>query len=246
MLGFLKSADVVGQYSVAARLAYVLLTVPGVIGTAFFPLMSQLKDDKQRLHGVVKKGTNAILIISLPLMFGGFLLGDRMITTFFGEGYLPAIAVFQILSIMYLYLFPIVFWDIFLLSVNLQLKDFQYTSIATALNVVLNFLLIPKFSLYGAALATASSQFINFFLTHSLVRRYFGKTVLDWSAILRYMIASGVMCAVIALFIPFYTTSYIVIPTAISAYVVMLYILKDPLFLSFLSAMKRKSREFIE
>jgi O-antigen/teichoic acid export membrane protein len=93
----------------------------------------------------------------------------------FGQKYIPSIQPLKLLSLILLFLPLTNLFDNFLFSINKQWQDFSITLFCAILNVALNFLLIPQYSIFGAIYATLISQFINLILTSLLSYRYFSR-----------------------------------------------------------------------
>jgi O-antigen/teichoic acid export membrane protein len=75
--------------------------------------------------------------------------------------YLSAIPIINVLSWILFFIFPSVWLDYVLVAFNKQKQDFGITLLSAILNVFLNFLLIPRFGILGAAYASIFSQGCN-------------------------------------------------------------------------------------
>jgi len=115
-----------------------------------------------------------MIILALPIMVGGFILAPRVIYALYPASFSPAILTFQILmlSIFFLYISR-PFGDLIVVS-NQQRKFLLISVIGAVINIILNFVLIPKYSLYGAALATVIAALI-VFLFYIMAVKIFSK-----------------------------------------------------------------------
>lgn len=252
MLGLLKTAAVVGIYSAAIKIVYVLSVIPGIIVGAIFPLISRFHQDEKVLLKIIREGNSALLLLALPLTLGGFLIGGRLIHFFLGSQYLASVLIFKVLIFLVPLIFLVSLWDSFLLAVNLQIKDFEYTAVAAALNVILNFILIPEFFGLGAAVAILISQFVNFVLTYRLTRAYFKKTfkqsgqtqvytgLIDFKLLAKYIFATLVMTVFVFTLTLTRISSFVIIFLAIFIYFGALLLTREEFSLSFVSLVKRK------
>ncbi len=161
MLGLWKSPEDIGIYSAAQRFYQFVLIVPSMIGTATLPLMSRLANtDNEKFKNILEKTLYVFMIICIPITFGGLILANQIIPLVFGPEYLEAIPVLQILMLMLLVSFPIILLINAIFVYNKQSKLVFINILGVLANVFLNFLLIPKFGVTGAAIATLISSTI--------------------------------------------------------------------------------------
>jgi len=174
ILGKLKGVEEVGYYSVATRIILILTTFPSLFLASLLPQLAQSVSNKERLKNIFKKSIPFILLIS-ALFFIFVLIFADFLTLFFGKKYVPSIQPLKILSLILLFIPLTNLFDNFLFSINKQWQDFFITLFCALLNVALNFLLIPQYSIFGAIYATLISQFVNLILTSLLSYRYFSR-----------------------------------------------------------------------
>jgi O-antigen/teichoic acid export membrane protein len=174
ILGKLKGIETVGYYSIATRIILILTTFPSLFLASLFPQLALSVIDKERLKNIFKKSIPFILLMSF-LLFAFILIFADFLPLLFGQKYILSIQPLKLLSLILL-LIPLTnLFDNFLFSINKQWQDFFITLFCAILNVVLNFLLIPQYSIFGAIYATLISQFVNLILTSLLSYRYFVK-----------------------------------------------------------------------
>jgi len=159
MIGIFKTVADVGFYNAAAPLAFLLIISVELFGQMFFPLVT--KEYARGNLGLVKQLSQQVgkwvYLISLPLFVLFIIFPGAFIKLFFGEEYLVAINVLRYLSI------GAMFTSIFAISKMLVLMKgksdiiFKYTLIILVLNIILNLLLIPRYGIDGAAIATMIS-----------------------------------------------------------------------------------------
>ncbi|MBT9312470.1 flippase [Leptothoe kymatousa] len=158
MLGIFSTSTEVGLYSISARLASLVALSLMSVNSVLSPKIAKLNVENKtsEMQAVVSENTRFILFISLSIsaiivIFSGFILNV------FGNGFSEAGSALKILVLGRLI-------DAFFGPVGLILamtnneKDIAVSGvISTALNVILNFMLIQKYGAVGAALATFSS-----------------------------------------------------------------------------------------
>lgn len=159
MLGIWKTPEDIGMYSVAQRFYQFILIIPSMIASAILPLMSRLaNNDNDKFRIVLEKTILVFMIIGIPIAFGGLVLADQIMPLVFGPIYINAIPVLQIFMIMLLTSFPLILLINTTLVYNEQKKLVLANIFGVLMNVILNYLLIPKFGITGAALATLVSS----------------------------------------------------------------------------------------
>jgi len=77
-----------------------------VLSRVAFPLFSQVNDDKERLCRGARMSVRSIMLITSPIMFGLAVLSEPFIREVFGEQWLPAVPILQVLCVSGL-LFPL-------------------------------------------------------------------------------------------------------------------------------------------
>jgi O-antigen/teichoic acid export membrane protein len=172
ILGKLKGVDIVGYYSIATRIILILVTFPSLFLASLFPQLALSIIDKERLKNIFKKSIPFILLISF-LLFVFVLIFADFLPLVFGQKYISSVQPLKLLSLILLFLPLTNLFDNFLFSIKKQWQDFFITLFCAILNVALNFLLIPQYSIFGAIYATLISQFVNLILTSLLSYRYF-------------------------------------------------------------------------
>lgn len=163
----------VGIYSAAVRLSESFHFLPMMIAASLFPAIVKSKQQgkeifKQRMQRLYTLMFWLAFAIILPLTF----LSDRLIVTIFGEPYQAA---GQVL-LVHVWASIFVFWGVasskWFLVENLQLIALANVVCGVAVNLFLNYKLIPVYGGVGAAVATlisyaVASYFMNFIFAKS-------------------------------------------------------------------------------
>ena len=103
-----------------------------------------------------------MLILGFPIGVGMTLLADKIVLLIFGVEYIPSVIVLQILSWTIVLIFARTAFERVLESANRQLIVTEVFGCCALLNVILNIILIPKYSYIGAAVATLTTDFAVF------------------------------------------------------------------------------------
>ena len=155
IMGFLDQIVEVGWYSAAYKIAGALIIPSSLIGASFFPVLSKLfQESKEKFQETFKFYIKLMIILAVFITIIGLVFSSYFVNIFYGEVFSPAVLALQILIIMvglnYIYS-P---FYLVLIATNNQKKIFLISFIGAIINIILNIILIPYYSLYGAAIAT--------------------------------------------------------------------------------------------
>ena len=163
MLGHFKTSVEVGVYSAVGRVAILVLLPLTSFNSIFAPMISELygKGELSKLEDLFKTTTKWIFILSFPV-FLLFILLSEPIMGIFGQGFTAGAAALIILGTGELINAGVGSVG-YMLMMTGRAKVVLFNSLVfLSLNVILNYLLIPKYSIIGAAIATGSSiAFVN-------------------------------------------------------------------------------------
>lgn len=223
MLGKMKGEEVAGWYGVSYHLFFAIIVLAGAFLSAVFPVMSRFfKESHQMLKEVYKKSFKVIIGTGLPLSVGCALLAPRIIIFLFGPQYQHSIVAFRIFSFLIIFSYLNGLAGYFLTSVNRQALTAKILALTAGINVLLNFILIPRYSYIGAACATVVSEilfFVIFFIFLPQDFKYFP---------VRAIIKSALACTAMGITIVLLknTNLALVVAAAVVVYFIFLWIVK--------------------
>lgn len=159
MIGILRSVREVGLYNAAVPISLLITISIDLFRQLFLPLVTKeySKNEIGNVRELSKQIGKWVYMVSLPVFILLYLYPDFFIELLFGAEFVVAAGSLRILAIgaMFVSLFEV---SKELLSMEgksgLILKD---TLAVFIINVVLNLVLIPKFGINGAAIATTTS-----------------------------------------------------------------------------------------
>lgn len=186
MVGWMRGAEEVGYYSAAQKLLQLLYVLPGLFASSMFPLLARLvtvSSSQARL--LLERTISLSILIAIPIALVGIILGKPIIGLLFGAEYLPAVRTFQILMVTVLFTYPSILIGNAIFAYDLQRYFVRFVLLATFGNIGFNFLLIPRFGIQGAAMATLLTQIIVDTLMWWEMRKQSGVRILP--QILSYM-----------------------------------------------------------
>lgn len=159
MLGIMGKDQEVGWYNAAYKPIFFILILGSILSNCAFPIISRLyKESLIRLKEFLNNFARLMTFIALPLAFGGTALALPIINLIYGQEYLKGVLAFQILIWTAAVIYISIVYAPSLQACNRQKVYLFGVGVGAFINIILNFLLIPKFSLYGAAVATLLTE----------------------------------------------------------------------------------------
>jgi O-antigen/teichoic acid export membrane protein len=159
ILSQIRSYTEVGLYNAAFKIYNGLFLLPSIISTVLFPRLSKAHvGDSQEQKSLLVRGLLSLLLISIPLSIGGIFLADKIIWIAFGQEFIGATAVMQILFAVSVLSFQIWLLRVFLLSINMQRALMIINFLGLCMRIFLDLLLIPRYGICGAAIAAGVSE----------------------------------------------------------------------------------------
>ncbi len=188
--------EAVANYSIPYQLAlYVVTVLFTPVRQMFFPYIFSIYETKgvEETGKTISRAMEYLLILTIPAAFGLFAVGPDLITLLASEKYT---AFAYLLPPLILGLFTYGVHNAILGSIPLLFKKTGLVSLLTCaagvLNLLLNFLFIPFWGLWGAALAIVFPYLFMcvgiYWMTRSHIR-----IAIDWIIILKAVLFSFLM-----------------------------------------------------
>lgn len=203
LLGFMKDALAVGFFAAATKLMTMVLRLPSVLGSVMMPRMSNLiaENKEEEFRQYAQKSYDFTLAICLPLTVGLIFTAPYIIRTLCGVEFLPATLCSQVIA-------PIVLMvgisNVFGMQVLYPIGKINIVILCSLIgaitDVILNILLIPRFSYDGTAVAYLGAEIATTVSMYFIARRIMGINCVRRTHI-PYYIGSIVM-AVLLLLVP--------------------------------------------
>ena len=246
-LGTISQRDL-AYYIRSKTLLGVGTNVVNSLITVFIPRTAYLAENNyEEYKTIVQKSINYIYLLGLPCFIGLMFLAKEATLLLGGQEFLPAMYSLQVISIITL-VTCIGAWQVqqILLPHKQEKLAFNIQFMSAILSVVLNIILIPKFSYMGAAIAWVITETF-LVIVEGIFIKVKIKTIdikyLNHSFI-KYTVATGVMAISLA-FIKLLISNYIIVILAsliISpvVYFGIIMVLKDEIVMQVLVQLKSK------
>ena len=154
----------VGLYQVAFKIIFALQFLPLAFTASLYPALSAYwQTNREQLAVSFERAMNYLIIISLPIVAGIFILADKIVLLFTAE-YLDAVWPLRIsiISLFFIFLnFPI---GSLLNACDAQRRNTFNMAIVTVASIALNLVLIPLWQALGASWTVLLTNFLMFIL----------------------------------------------------------------------------------
>jgi O-antigen/teichoic acid export membrane protein len=197
MLNFMKGETSVALYSSAFRIVAPINAVGVLFTLAVFPVISRsfAQADWLRLSAIMRLSTKLMVSAILPIACILIVKAEAVILILFGEPYANAANPLRILSATLVIIWICMGYARFLTAAGANGKYLVAVSAAALVNLVLNFLLIPRYGASGAAVATLIAEIGSFVCMFSFAQKIHKNPFLP--LLVKPLIAGICMCAVL-------------------------------------------------
>lgn len=159
MIKEILSNQAVGNYAAAVRISEPWYFLPMVIASSFFPAIINAKKINEELYNIrLQKLYNLMVWMAIGIAVPMTLLSSIIVKSLYGEQYHQAGNVLMIHIWAGIFVFLGVVSGKWFMAENLQIHLFWRTLIGLIINIILNYFLIAKYGIGGAAIATLISQ----------------------------------------------------------------------------------------
>ena len=165
MIKEILDAEAVGQYAAAVRLSEAWYFIPMVIASSLFPaIINAKKVSEEFYYAQLQKLYDLMVWIAIAIALPMTFLSDWVIDLLYGVQYDQSGAILMIHIWVAVFVFLGVASSRWFIVENLQKYSLYRTLAGALINVMLNYILIPIYGIYGAAYATLASQVVASYL----------------------------------------------------------------------------------
>ncbi len=150
-----------GYYNAAYNLVFSVVVLSNVLNTSLFPsLIRQAAADPEVLPRIYERALGYLMVLSLPMTIGIWMLADKLVPLLFSASYDRSIPALEIV----IWVTPLMFASEFLGYIVVVQGNAGRVAraimVSTLLNVAINLFLVPRFGLYGAAAMTVATEVV--------------------------------------------------------------------------------------
>ncbi len=234
LLSFLVGDQAVGWYNASYRLIVIMLFIPQATMKAIFPVLSKFYESSiENFERLFEKAFKSMFIVGITMAFIFSLLSDKIVLLMYGNEYINSANILKIMVWSSAFVFMTTTMTHTTRSSNRQRFTAKVVTLGAVLNIILNLILIPKFSYMGAAYAYLITEILIFaFHFFYVSKQLFTPPLIKLAP--KVFAINAVMCGYILYFIKW--NVLLLIPTSLVVNIVMVFLLKyfDPDELSLL------------
>ncbi|KHO46588.1 MAG: polysaccharide biosynthesis protein [archaeon GW2011_AR3] len=188
---------VIGWYSSAYNLLDAAAAIAGAVSAAILPVaVAYFRDSREKLMKLYSLAARYLVFIAVPTAVGTTLLADKIIVLLYKAEYANASLALQILIWTMVPLCINYMMGAMMIASHQEKKGVYVLMLNAVVNILLNLYLIPRYSLYGAAVATVLTEIFYFAGYYFIISRSVGH--LDFvKMFVKPVVASAVMGLVI-------------------------------------------------
>src|SRR5271156_6162480 len=184
----------VGIYSLAYTLGMVMFLVTQSLSQAWLPMFFELAggaEENRRLLGRVCSG---LVILLAAVACVGILLSPAFVDIALDFRYRAAARIVPLVVIGYLFHALFSLFDLSILQAKRTTSVFLISLLAFTVNLVLNFTMIPRWGMYGAAWATTIAYGVEALAAFILAQRVFALPYSALEILAGMSVAGGALC----------------------------------------------------
>lgn len=179
LLGVWKGDHAVGIYQSAYKVMLLLLLIPDILRSSVLPFMSKLSiENNENWISFSRLLYKILLLTAFPVSLILFFYSEQIITLVFGyEQYGDAAPILKIFSLIVLVRFVGDTFVSMIITSQRRVILVVIVIIANVASLLANYLLIPKYNIYGAAIG---SLFVNIIVVIGYISAY-SKSFFKWA-----------------------------------------------------------------
>lgn len=192
MLSWMKPLDDVGIYGAAYRVVEISSVVPALFLGTIFPLFTRaIEACDNTLAQLYDRAFSFITSLAVPMLFGGLILAGPLMILMVGQDFriewtfdMPLLGMVDVDAIgttfrILLVAMMLMFWGQLnghlMIAGNMQKKLLKIYFVLVPANILLNLVLIPRYSYLGAAMATLITEVVALAYTTVVVAQGLGQ-----------------------------------------------------------------------
>lgn len=174
MLGFLTSTEQVGFYESSEKIINIPIALVTALGTVMLPRMTNMiSNNVENNNRFIYYSMLFSMFFSTSMCFGIMAISQEFVPIFYGNGYEICVSLFIILLPSCIFLaFANVVRTQYILPHQLDSIYVASAFLGAGINLLINFLLIPKYEAVGASIGTLFAEIAVCFYQCYKVRKF--------------------------------------------------------------------------
>jgi len=246
MVGIFCKIENVGFYDYSEKIVVLSLSLVSAISLIIIPKISLENKNlnSKQIKNYINKAITFGLVLGIPLTLGIYVTSDNIVKIFFGKNYLKMINLIKILSISIL---PIIITSIigegYLISTKQEKKFTIIIFIGAITNILLNYILLQRIDVFGAAIATIITEILVLIIEIPIILNLIDKKQII-SKLIKYLVFGIIMYLGVYLIGKLGTNIYILIGQIVAGmllYLITLLLTRDEYLYMVLNKLKEKA-----
>lgn len=161
MIGALVGTEELGFYENAEKIISIPISIVTALGTVMLPYMSKSMDEsKENINKKILDTFELCFFVIFPLIIGLIIVSKDFAVVFFGNEFMKSGNIIQLLSISILFTSVAnVIRTNYLIPKEKDNIYVKSTVFGAVINLIINLILIPKYTSYGASIGTIAAEF---------------------------------------------------------------------------------------
>jgi O-antigen/teichoic acid export membrane protein len=161
-----------GYFSAAYKLIQALTLIPFTLAQVLLPVFSRMaRSDDRAFREAFERTFKFLLFLAFPLTLGLGLLAGPLVGLVYGPSFAPAASSLAIMSLCLLFLFPTSLCLFVFTAMGAQRLYTIGTVIYVAVNIAVDFALVPAWEQVGASIGTLTAEIVLFAASIFFLRR---------------------------------------------------------------------------
>lgn len=193
MIGYFRTASEVGIYSTAVPTAALTLFFPSALSALFLPVITSAyaKNRIEDIRRIYSRITKINVAANIPITLIMVFFSEEILRFFFGNAYSKGALPLSILAIGY-FVSSAVITSNAILDMTKNTKTLMSIAIiSTAINVALNYFLIPAYGINGAAVSASIAMVLSSILVCSSAYKAINMIPYDKSLLYVCLLGTG-------------------------------------------------------
>lgn len=161
MLGSMSSMLETGYYESAEKIITICTTFISAFGAVMMPRMSNLlgQGEVAKMKQLFVRAMEIAMFIGCAVCFGIISISADFVPIFFGDGYEPSVLVSQMLASTVVFItWSCIIRTLYLIPAEKNRIYITSVSVSAVINIVVNYLMIPRYGAAGAAVGTMTAE----------------------------------------------------------------------------------------
>lgn len=173
LLSIWQSQAEVGVYNVAYKIIENLVFFPAMLVGLILPLLSRyIYTNRPYFEEIAGKTSKVFLVLLTPLVVGTWFLAPHIVNIISGGDFTASVPVLRILILALACIFFGNYFNMLLIVSNAQKKLMLALFGIALVNIVVNIIIIPKYSYMGAAYTSLLTEFLVALVSGILVYKH--------------------------------------------------------------------------